>query len=104
MFQLDLVQEGLARDRALDLIEEHRSNLVDVAYEIAVSLAKRDGTTNSSIVLAEMRSQGYGESLDVVDRRFMGAVFRASRGWTRVGFKNIGSHKRPVSIWKLKDG
>jgi hypothetical protein len=51
-------------------------------------------------VFAEMRAQGYDTALDMVDPRWMGAVFREDI-WTRSGFETTGSHRRPVAIWKL---
>jgi hypothetical protein len=100
MKQLDLIQETIARDKALDLLEDHRGSLIDAAKSIAVSLARKNGKVTSTEVLEEMRNSWLKDAVSSVDRRFMGAVFRA--GWERVGFTNSGSHRRPVSVWRLR--
>lgn len=92
------------RDRQLDMFELTRAELLDVAKEAAVKLANAHGTVTSPAVVKELRRCGWGQSLDRVDLRFMGAVFR--RGWKRVGWalgaSSPGSHARPVAIWSLK--
>jgi hypothetical protein len=103
MTQLALDLDAQARDRALDLFDQHRSFLVSVAHAIAEEIAREHGRVSSPEVLSTMKARGYEEALQQVDRRFMGAVFREGRGWRRVGFENKGSHKRPVSIWAPKD-
>jgi hypothetical protein len=92
--------EATARDRALDLLEKHRGDLVAVARSVANRIAIRNGTVTSPEVLAEMRAIGLGDALDTVDRRFMGCVFRT--GWKRVGYSPEGSHKRPVAVWQRR--
>lgn len=101
MQQMDLVAELEARERALDALEQHRPALVAIAYETARRIAVEHGKVTSPEVLAALRAQGHGEAIDAVDRRFMGAVFRASRGWRRVGWVSTGSHRRPVAVWEI---
>lgn len=96
-FRFDRAAEARKRDRALDLLETYRGDLVDAARAVAEEIAGRVGHVTSPEVLAELRERGLGEALDSVDRRFMGAVFR--KGWRRVGLDNSGSHRRPVSVW-----
>jgi hypothetical protein len=96
-----LLQEAKARDQALDLFEVHRADLVEMARAVAIELAQTNGRVSGPEVTAELRKRGLGEALDSVDRRFMGAVFRAGKCWVRVGWESIGSHNQPVSVWKL---
>lgn len=98
----NLALEAKKKDCALDLLEATRAHLVRVARNLATLMAASapDETITSVEVLAEMRKCGYSEQLDLVDPRFMGAVFR--RGWQRVGYEPSGSHCRPVSRWKLR--
>jgi hypothetical protein len=102
MSQMDLIAHAAARDRALDLLEEKRSGLVSIAREIALRIAKEKGRVTSSEVISALRDSGYGDAIDRVDKRFMGAVFRSNKGWSRIGFENAGSHRRPISIWRLR--
>lgn len=101
MKQIELDLEAAARDRALDLLEEHRAPMIEMAKMIAEWIAKKKGRVTSTDVICELRARGYGELLDSVDKRFLGAVFRAGKGWKRIGFESTGSHRRPVSIWRL---
>lgn len=92
----DMKAERRKRDDTLDLLEERRRNLITRAQEIAIRICRAYGTVTSPEVMLHLKEEdvpGYGE----VDPRFMGAVFR--RGWKRVGYKAIGSHARPVSVW-----
>jgi len=79
--------------------------LVDLAREVAMQLAARDGQVTSSDVLTILRRRGYGPVLDQTDTRFMGAVFRGQE-WERVGYlsgtDSPGSHSRPVAVWRLR--
>ena len=88
-------------DRIIELHEEHRADLIQIAQLVADSIEQLNGRVTSPEVVSKMRALGMGEVLDNVDRRFLGAVFRRP-GWERVGFENKGSHARPVAIWKRK--
>jgi hypothetical protein len=94
--------ETKGRDGALDRLEELRSGLVEVAREVAIQLAKRRNRITSVEVFAALRAQGYDESLDAADPRWMGVVFREDI-WQREGWETTGSHRRPVAIWSLRD-
>lgn len=91
-----------AKDAALNLLEEKRAELISCATQIAQEIARQQGTVTSPAVLARLQEE-FPEAVAGVDRRFMGAVFRRNRGWTRVGWAAQGSHSRPVSVWKLTD-
>lgn len=93
-------QRLMERDDALNLIERNRALLVQEGKRIAEEIARRTGSVTSNRVFQELVNRGYGELLEAVDRRFMGAVFR--KGFERVGYINQGSHGRPQSIWRLK--
>lgn len=96
----DLFEEARKRDEVLDALEVSRSDLIDAAKAIAIELAIRNGTVNSSQVLHELKTRGIYDGK--ADPRFMGGCFR--KGWTRVGFETAGSHRRPISVWKLSIG
>lgn len=100
--QLDLLVERArqrqARDTALDRLETTRADLIKVADKLAREIARRTGQVTSVDVFREMRGLGY--QLDGYDPRWMGAVFRAGKGWQRVGLRADGSHSRPVSVWR----
>lgn len=81
-------------------MEATRGFLIDTARDIAHELVKLNGQVTSVEVFRELRDRGYGAHLDAVDPRWMGAVFR-TRGWLRVGWREVGSHCRPVSVWRL---
>ena len=102
--QLNLFEQaqGEARDTALNLLEEKRAELISCAMQIAQEIAQQQGTVTSPAVLDRLQKE-HPEAVAGVDRRCMGAVFRRSRGWTRVGWAAQGSHSRPVSVWKLTD-
>ncbi len=97
----DFAKEAEKRDRALDLLEEHRGDLIQVAKELALELANKNGTVTGAQVLRAMRAMAI-DGLEDKDPRFMGAVFRAKNGWERVGHSSEGSHRRPVSVWRRK--
>lgn len=96
------LEEG-ARDHAIEQLNKWRSGLVEVGREIAIQLARQRGRITSVEVFAEMRAQGYDKALDAVDPRWMGAVFNEKDVWSREGWEQTGSHKRPVAIWSLRD-
>jgi hypothetical protein len=102
--QLNLFEQTQdeARDAALNLLEDKRAELIACAMQIAQEIAQQLGTVTSPAVLVRLQAE-CPEAVAGVDRRFMGAVFRRSRGWTRVGWAAQGSHSRPVSVWKLTD-
>lgn len=94
------MREAEKRDAALDLLREHRRELIEKARSIAVELAKKAGTVTSTEVLSEMTARGI--VMGDVDRRFMGAVFKGGPNkWERASFAAVGSHCRPVSVWRL---
>lgn len=95
----DRKQERSKRDMALNLFETFRGDLLAAARAVADELAEKNGRVTAPDVLAVLRDRGLGDALDEVDRRFMGAVFRAGTGWKRIGWEPGGSHGRPVSIW-----
>jgi hypothetical protein len=98
-FKFNPTAERRKRDRALDLLEGSRGAIVEAAHSVALELCETTGRVTSPDVLAELKARGFDELLEGVDPRFMGAVFRAGRGWRRLGFENKGSHARPVSVW-----
>lgn len=95
----NLFVEKAERDRALDLFEENRRELLSAARKCANELYSLNGRVTAPEVFASLRAGGWGDALDQVDPRFMGGVFREGTGWRRVGWENEGSHRRPVSIW-----
>lgn len=94
----DLKVERRKRDAALDLLDKRRAELIARAHQIATYFCRENGTVTSPQVIAELKKEG-APGLDEVDPRFMGAVFRAGRGWRRIGYRAAGSHARPVSVW-----
>ncbi len=100
--QISFDLETAARDAALDLLEEHRAPLIEIARAVAQELAIRHGRVTSPDVVQELRARGYGDMIDAVDKRFMGAVFRSGNGWERIGFENLGSHRQPISVWRKR--
>lgn len=94
--------EKAKRDAALDGLERTRRFLIIEAKRIAHEIAKENGTVTSPRVVRKMLELGYEDELNSVDRRFMGAVFRDSETWQRIGFENKGSHAGLNSIWKLR--
>lgn len=81
-----------------------KSPLVTRATEIAIKIAKRDGEVTSVAVWKALLRQAkndevLGQELAEKDKRWLGAVF-LGRGWERIGWKALGSHGRPVSVWK----
>lgn len=87
-------------DAIMVTMEATRGFLIETAREIAFDLVRKHGTVTSVEVFRAMRDQGYEALLKAVDPRWMGAVFRTG-GWVRDGYKDSGSHCRPVSVWKL---
>jgi hypothetical protein len=98
-FCFDLKAERTKRDRALNLLEATRGDILDAARQAAMDLIILNGRVTAPEVFTLMRERGFEEVLSRVDPRFMGAVFREGQGWRRVGWENKGSHRRPVSIW-----
>lgn len=101
--QLDLIEEhakqSRARDVALDRLEQTRQSLICIAEGVARDICREHGQVTSSDVFRRMKTLGYEPQLRAYDPRWMGAVFRASKGWRKVGQRNDGSHRRPVSVW-----
>jgi hypothetical protein len=93
--------QAAARDAALDALEEHRAEVIELARGVARTLALQHGRVTSSGVLQAMRDQGMGDEIDAVDRRFMGCVFRG-RGWQQIGWETSGSHRRRQPVWALR--
>ena len=96
--------EEQGRDRALALLAEYRGALIAIARNLALRIARANGTVTSPQVLEALKAAGYGHLLDEVDPRFMGVVFR--RGWQRVGWlekESRASHARPVTVWALEE-
>jgi hypothetical protein len=94
--------ETKGRDAALDVLADKRADLIEIARDVAIRLARRRHRVTSVEVFAALRAQGYDKSLDAADPRWMGVVFREPI-WERQGFETTGSHRRPVAIWKLVD-
>lgn len=102
MNQMEMRLHAAARDHALELFETHRSDLVLAAKAIAEQIAREKGRVTSPEIITILRRSELAARIDEVDRRFMGAVFRGP-AWKRIGFESTGSHKRPVSIWRLAE-
>ncbi len=101
-FQMNMFEEAQKRDRALDLLEQTKGNLIVIAKQIADELADKNGTTSGPEVMAVMKIRlKDNKEFQNSDPRFMGAVFRTSR-WERAGHRSIGSHRQLVSIWRKK--
>ncbi len=102
--QMELMTQEQLRDQALDLLAETRARLVGAARILATAIAQERGRVTSPEVLKAMQA-GYGPELAQVDPRFMGVVFRNTKGsarrWRRVGWESKGSHARPVAVWEL---
>lgn len=91
--------ETRKKERALNLLEIYRRDLIDRAKTIADELASEHGEITAPMivrVLIEEKAPG----INKVDRRFMGCVFR--KGWVRTGFVTEGSHRQPISKWRKK--
>jgi len=87
------------RDQILDVLEVTRTDLIEQATELAIQLARADGSTCSPRVLKAMRSRGV--DLSSHDPRWAGAVFRPGKGWVLTGeYVREGSHGRPVPLWR----
>lgn len=86
-----------ARDEVLDRLAASRATLIEIASRIARRLCQEQGQVTSTDVFREMRDD-YRELMADVDPRWMGAVFR-KRGWRCLGYRQDGSHGRPVPIW-----
>lgn len=99
----DPEKERVARDRALNLFERTRQELLAVARVIALEIFQVRGRVTAPEVFGLLKDRGFEEALGQVDPRFMGAVFREGSGWRRIGWENKGSHRRPVSIWVRKE-
>lgn len=100
LFRESRKAERKKRDSSLDRLEVTRSYLINLAKDFALRLFRAKGCVTSSEVLFLLRSE-VPEMLDGIDPRFMGAVFR--NGWVRIGYEPLGSHCRPVAVWRLKD-
>lgn len=94
--------EKTRRDEVLDQLELWRAPLITVAKIVACELEQKNGRVTSPEVIRELKLRGYEAQLEEVDKRFMGAVFRKTDNWERVGWEPIGSHARPVSVWKRR--
>lgn len=88
-----------ARDHALDTTINSRATLIAVAKAYALGIANANGSVTSVEVVALMRHNGWGPELDAHDRRWLGNVFRSGEGWRRMGWRNGGSHGRPIAVW-----
>ena len=96
----DPVVEKKARDEALERLSRVRKHLVEKANEVAIRIALGRGTVTSTEVFDEMFHMGHADAMNMVDPRWMGAVFRKGRGWIKVGYATQGSHGRPIPVWK----
>ena len=97
----EIQEELFERDRALDRLERTRADLVEIARRTRDALFETgDGSVCSIEVIEEMKRDGLGPDLERFDLRWIGAVFRESEGLMRVGWRRLGSHGRPVSIWR----
>ena len=95
-------QQG--RDAALALLEQARSGLIEHAFTCACLINSQKWSVSATDVWEVLYGQAKLDDnlahwLKVADPRWMGAVFRESRGWTRVRWEESGSHKRPVAVW-----
>lgn len=99
--------QAAERDSVLDLFEQTRGDLVDLGYKLALQLCQQNGEVTSVQVFDALNMAAQSDpalklKLSSVDPRWMGAVFRESRGWERMGWVSSGSHKRPVAVWKRR--
>lgn len=92
--------EGAERDASLALLRKYRANLISRGKVIARELAKKNGEVTSPEVLEILKQESPNE-VAAVDARFMGPVF-VSDEWERIRFANKGSHKQPISVWRLR--
>jgi hypothetical protein len=95
---MDQVAETQKKDEALNSLARTREQLITEAKAVAREIALTQGKVTSTEVLDVLRKSGLN-GLNEVDPRFMGVVFR--EGWVKTGYVNNGSHRRPVSVWKL---
>jgi hypothetical protein len=93
-------QQKREREFAEQRLLAARGDMIKLARTVAREIAERDGQVTSPQVVRELRARGHGPTLDKIDRRFMGPVFR--KGWKRVGYANEGSHGAAVSVWELQ--
>lgn len=98
MDQIELEFEASERDIALRRLADSRGDLIEAAFLVALSIAQAKGSVTSPEVLDVMKKSKHGTTVQNVDRRFMGPVFRR-KGWRRTGWSPEGSHCRPVSVW-----
>ncbi len=92
-------QQIAQRDAALDLLRATRPDLIQRAREIAYEIARFEGTVTSPQVLLKLKVER-PEELEGKDPRFMGCVFNRNPKWQAVGWDTLGSHGRPVRVWK----
>ena len=89
------------RNAALDLLEKHRSELINAGKDAAHKIARFYGCVTSADVMEYLKTTEHKETIAKVDPRFLGAIFR-SNTWRKIGYENKGSHARPISIWELR--
>lgn len=93
-----MITEEEKRDAALAVLSATRASIIKRARSIAIQIARAEGEVHSSQVIQILRDEGFDP--DRFDKRFMGVVFQ--RGWERVGYRNEGSHARPISVWRRR--
>jgi hypothetical protein len=91
------------RDVALDRLEATRAFLISIATLHAREIAQVTGSVTSSEVWSALASDPRVQTdLRKCDPRWLGAIFRAGKGWRRIGWEPTGSHGRPVARWALE--
>ena len=98
-----LLQQKQGRDHALALLEECRERLIAAGKSVARKIASEQGTVTASEVLATMRADpSYADDVAKFDPRWTGCLFRGG-DWEHIDDARLGSHKRTVWVWRLKD-
>ncbi len=75
-------------------------DVINLAKTIAKAIAKKKGHVTSTDVFNELHARKI--PLKGHDPRWMGQVFSTRTGWKRIRYARVGSHRRPVSVWKRK--
>lgn len=97
-----VVRQEQAKVEVLDDLDDRREFIIAAGKSIARYIARTKGTVTAAEVLASMRDDSrYADGLDKCDPRWTGCLFRGKE-WEHVGEERLGSHHRPVWIWRLR--
>lgn len=102
MSLFDYAESKMHRDLGMEIAAENNATLLVLAREIAVEIARCNGTVTADDVVFEMSKRGHGvHSLG----NAAGSLFRDRRfEWTggRTKSIRIHAHANEIKVWKLK--